>query len=112
MVKNMRHTIIEKKVEPELWTNPVPVHPEEIPVLGKEDYEGRMARLWEMPQAEGYDTIVIYGDREHFSNVDYFTGYDARWEETLLILPRHGRPGILVGNEGIGYVKKVPVEIE
>ena len=55
----MRHTIIEKKVEPELWTNPVPVHPEEIPVLGKEDYEGRMARLWEMPQAEGYDTIVI-----------------------------------------------------
>lgn len=42
----MRHTIIEKKVEPELWTNPVPVHPEEIPVLGKEDYEGRMARLW------------------------------------------------------------------
>ena len=108
----MRHTIIEKKVEPELWTNPVPVHPEEIPVLGKEDYEGRMARLWEMPQAEGYDTIVIYGDREHFSNVDYFTGYDARWEETLLILPRHGRPGILVGNEGIGYVKKVPVEID
>lgn len=78
----------------------------------KEDYEGRMARLWEMPQAEGYDTIVIYGDREHFSNVDYFTGYDARWEETLLILPRHGRPGILVGNEGIGYVKKVPVEID
>lgn len=84
----------------------MPVHPEEIPVLGKEDYEGRMARLWEMPQAEGYDTIVIYGDREHFSNVDYFTGYDARWEETLLILPRHGRPGILVGNEGIGYVKR------
>lgn len=55
----MRHTIIEKKVEPELWTNPVPVHPEEIPVLGKEDYEGRMARLWEMPQAEGLSLIHI-----------------------------------------------------
>ncbi len=35
----MRHDIIEKKVEPELWTNPVPVNPDEIPVLGKEDYE-------------------------------------------------------------------------
>lgn len=108
----MRHQIIEKRVEPELWTNPLPVNPEEIPVFGREDYERRIGRLWEMPQANGYDTILIYGDREHFSNVEYFTSYDARWEETLLILPRHRKPCILVGNEGIGYVKKVPIELD
>ena len=65
-----------------------------------EDYEARIQALWQMPQASEYDTILIYGDREHFSNVEYFTGYDPRWEETLLILPRGGKPSILVGNEG------------
>lgn len=108
----MRHKVIEKRVDPELWNHPIPVNPDEIPVFGKEDYEERIRRLWEMPQANGYDTIVIYGDREHFSNVEYFTGYDARWEETLLILPRNGRPGILVGNEGSGYVKKVTIDAD
>lgn len=107
----MRHKILEKKVTPALWNHPIPLKSEEMPVFDKEDYEERIAKLWAMPQAQAYDTIVIYGDREHFSNVEYFTGYDARWEETLLILPRHGKPGILVGNEGIGYVKKVPIEI-
>ena len=52
----MRHTIIEKKVEPELWTNPVPVHPEEIPVLGKEDYEGRDGQALGNAPGRGHKT--------------------------------------------------------
>lgn len=94
-----------------LWQDPIPVDPEQIPVLGREDYEARIQALWQMPQASEYDTILIYGDREHFSNVEYFTGYDPRWEETLLILPRGGKPSILVGNEGIGYIAVSPVEM-
>lgn len=84
----MRHTIYEKRINPTLWRDPIPVDPEQIPVLGREDYEARIQVLWQMPQASEYDTILIYGDREHFSNVEYFTGYDPRWEETLLILPQ------------------------
>lgn len=108
----MKHTIIEKKVAPQMWSDPIPVNPDEIPMIEKEDYENRMKKLWSMPQADRYSTIIIYGDREHFSNVEYFTGYDPRWEETLLILPRNGRPCILVGNEGIGYVKKVKMDVD
>ena len=107
----MRHTIYEKRINPTLWRDPIPVDPEQIPVLGREDYEARIQALWQMPQASEYDTILIYGDREHFSNVEYFTGYDPRWEETLLILPRGGKPSILVGNEGIGYIAVSPVEM-
>lgn len=56
-----------------------------------------------MEQTAGYDFIVIYGDREHFPNIHYFTGYDPRWEESLLIVGRDRKPVLLVGNEGIGY---------
>ena len=108
----MKHKIIEKRVNPVMWNDPIPVEPDEIPVLEKEDYEDRLRKLWNMPQAAGYDTIIIYGDREHFSNVEYFTGYDPRWEETLFILPRGGRACILVGNECIGYVKKVKIDVD
>ena len=47
----MKHKIIEKKVSPELWNRPIPICPEEIPHLGKEDYEQRLERLWNMPMA-------------------------------------------------------------
>ena len=108
----MKHKIIEKKVSPELWNRPIPICPEEIPHLGKEDYEQRLERLWNMPQAKDLETIIVYGDREHYSNIEYFTSYDPRWEESLLLLPKGGKPSILVGNEGIGYVPKVPLDID
>ena len=76
----MKHKIIEKKVSPELWNRPIPICPEEIPHLGKEDYEQRLERLWNMPQAKDLETIIVYGDREHYSNIEYFTSYDPRWE--------------------------------
>lgn len=94
-----------------LCENPIPIVESEIPVITKEDYEERIERLWKMPRAEGYTAIVVYGDREHFSNIFYFTGYDPRFEEVLLILKRGEKPVILVGNEGMGYVPKIPYDI-
>lgn len=108
----MEHKIIEKKIDTSIWDDPIPVIPEEIPVLDGADYLNRIKRLWDMPQAAKYDTIIVYGDREHFSNVEYFTSYDPRWEETLLILSRDRKPCILVGNEGMGYVKRIPYDID
>ena len=68
---------------------------EEGPSLTKDDYKCRTKKLFSMPQASDYDYIVIYGDREHFSNIQYFTGYDPRWEETLLLLHREKKPLLL-----------------
>jgi hypothetical protein len=46
----------------------------------------------------------IYGDREHFANLTYLTGFDPRFEESLLIVGRTITPLILVGNECETYL--------
>lgn len=78
--------VIEKQAKITLCEEPLPIQYDDFPAFTKEDYQERIEHLWKMEQAQNYDFIIIYGDREHFSNVDYFTGYDVRWEETLLIL--------------------------
>lgn len=106
----MSRRVVEKKVEVTLCEQPVPIMIEEIPVTEKADYLERIDRLWDLKQAKQYQTVIVYGDREHFSNVQYFTGYDPRFEETLLILERNKIPVLLVGNEGIGYAGKIPYD--
>ena len=106
----MSRRVAEKKAEITLCEQPVPIMDAEIPIMEKDDYIERIDRLWNLEQTKQYDTIIIYGDREHFSNVQYFTGYDPRFEETLLILERQRMPVILAGNEGIGYAGKIPYE--
>ena len=43
--------------------------------------------------------LAVYGDREHFANITYLTGFDPRYEEALLIVSQSGPPLMLVGNE-------------
>ncbi len=49
--------------------------------------------------ARGLSHLVLYGDREHFANVLWATGFDPRFEECLLVVRREGPPLMLVGNE-------------
>jgi Xaa-Pro aminopeptidase len=48
--------------------------------------------------------IIVYADREHFANLAYLTGFDPRFEESLLIVGATKTPLILVGNECEGYL--------
>ena len=34
----------------------------------------------------GYEVLVVYGDREHAANIQWLTGFDPRFEETLPIV--------------------------
>jgi len=52
----------------------------------------------------GLTHTVVYGDREHFANLTYLTGFDPRFEESLLIVGRTAAPLILVGNECEAYL--------
>jgi hypothetical protein len=56
--------------------------------------------------------LIIYGDREHFANIHYFTGYDPRFEESLLILSPGAEPVILLGNEGWQYAEIIPFPLQ
>lgn len=103
------YKVVEKKLErmlDEMWT---PIDYTEIPSVDAEDYAERMHRLWKKTDCSA---VIIYADREHFSNMYYFTGYDPRFEEALLVLCRDRKPQIIVGNEGAGYVKRIPYDID
>lgn len=82
------------------------------PIIPSEIYRQRLARLKDRAQSAGHEIMVIYGDREHFANLTYLTGYDPRFEEALLIVNvRSGeKPLLLVGNEGWGYTAISPIK--
>ncbi|MCL1795815.1 MAG: aminopeptidase P family N-terminal domain-containing protein [Clostridia bacterium] len=82
----------------------------QIPMQAQ-DYLYRVDLLRKRMEKDGVDTAVLYGDREHFSNIEYFSGYDCRFEEALFIIPQNGAPTLLVGNEGMSYSGVVPYEI-
>ncbi|MBA3873696.1 MAG: M24 family metallopeptidase [Anaerolineae bacterium] len=75
--------------------------------------------------------VMVYADREHAANLAYLTGYDARFEEALLIfnlqpetsdsattrtdmipirLPERA-PTLVVGNEGWAYAAASPLSL-
>ena len=80
--------------------------------LSAQDYLHRIGLLLDKMNKDRISHVVIYGDREHFANVGYFTGYDSRFEESLLIIGSDGRKTILAGNEGMSYSSLIPFEIE
>ncbi len=53
--------------------------------------------------------LVVYGDREHFANLAYLTGFDPRFEEALLIVSLQSAPLLVVGNECEAYVGVSPL---
>jgi hypothetical protein len=67
----------------------------------------RLSDLGERCARRGYDSVVVYGDREHFSNLAYLTNYDPRFEEAVFILRPGRKPTLLVGNEGMAYARAI-----
>jgi hypothetical protein len=94
------------------------------PSIPAETYRKRIkaVQAWTLQVAKlPLNALVIYGDREHFANLAYLTGYDPRFEEALLILvsdapdapsliPTSRTPVLVVGNEGWSYAAICPVE--
>ncbi len=90
----------------------------ELPDFGADDerpeippplYEARVWRLLEVAEERGYDRLVVYADREHSANLAYLTGFDPRFEETILVLGPTGSPVVLVGNECYGLAGAAPL---
>ncbi len=66
-------------------------------------FAARLADARRRVAAAGCDALVVYGDREHAANVAYLTGYDPRFEETLLVVVPGRRPTLMLGNEGLEF---------
>lgn len=86
--------------------------PTRQPVIAPETYEARIEAALGRAATAGYDALLVYGDREHFANLAYLTGYDPRFEEALLVLMPRATPRLLLGNEGMAYSGVSSVELD
>ena len=86
--------------------------PNKEPIIPPETYLSRLQILREKAKEKGFDALVVYGDREHYANVAWLTGFDPRFEETLLIIDikKDGKPVLVLGNEGLGYANITPIK--
>jgi hypothetical protein len=74
-----------------------------------EELQTRIDRLRAGMEERKLTHLVVYGDREHFANLAFLTGFDPRFEEAVLILGRSGTPLLVVGNECESYVAVSPL---
>lgn len=75
----------------------------DLPQVSEEVYQERIRRLRGLMDENGLTHVIVYGDREHFANTRFLTGYDPRFEESLVIVGKEGKPRLLVGLEGLYY---------
>lgn len=61
-------------------------------------------------KSEGFDTLVIYADKEHGGNFEYLTGFIPRFEEGLLVLEATGECTLILGNENLKMAKVARIE--
>ena len=87
--------------------------PSAMPVLPDAMYATRTGRARARAAERGYDSLVVYADREHSATLGHLTGFDPRFEEAVLILSavRDEDPLILVGNECQGLAKAAPLSM-
>lgn len=62
-------------------------------------YGNRIRKLTELLAQRGLDGAVIYADREHHQNFEYFFGIDIWFEEAVGIVWKDGTCAALLGNE-------------
>lgn len=82
------------------------------PTISGETYANRIAQARDRAAKAGLDALIVYGDREHFANLTYLTGYDPRFEEALLILVPGREAVLVIGLEGWGYAELSPAPIQ
>ncbi|AZL58922.1 hypothetical protein EI545_08750 [Tabrizicola piscis] len=82
--------------------------PDLPPPLSLPECEGRLRALRASAAAQGYDVIVVYGDREHAANLQWLTGFDPRFEEAVLVVTP-GDALLLAGNECLAYTAISPL---
>ncbi|MGX7149842.1 M24 family metallopeptidase [Enterococcus ureasiticus] len=78
--------------------------------LTDETMDERKQKVLDNMKSEGFDTLVIYADREHGGNFEYLTGFIPRFEEGLLVLEVTGECTLILGNENLKMAKVARIE--
>lgn len=85
--------------------------PGDVPEYSREEYLHRIERFRGRLEEQELDFGVIYADREHSGNLNYFAGIFSPFEETILVIPRdEDEIFLLSGNEIVdGMIHISPV---
>lgn len=86
--------------------------PRELPTIPPATYRSRLDGAYAAAEKNGFDALVVYGDREHFATTSYLTGFDPRYEESIMVLIPGRTPVLIVGNESVAYASITPYEVE
>jgi Xaa-Pro aminopeptidase len=104
MQNKRRHQLIEIE-----WPEFGEGGPPPRPAAG--EFESRLSAIRFIMEKRSLTHLVVYGDREHFANLAYLTGFDPRFEEAVLIISSQDRPLLVVGNECEGYLPVSPLYV-
>lgn len=104
--------INQKDIEYKTLKPPMVRLPEPPADLSGTEFENRLRVLCEVLAEEKLDAMVIYADREHGSNFGYFTGFEPRFEEGLLVIQQNGNAAVMLGNETLKMhqYSRIPVK--
>ena len=102
MPTSRKHQLVEA-AWPEFGTGERP------PAASLEEFQSRIEAARLAMESRRLTHLVVYGDREHFANLAYLTGFDPRFEEALLVIPARDTPVLLVGNECEAYLSVSPL---
>lgn len=82
------------------------------PVLPDALYRERHEKVLKAMRERELEYLMLYADREHYSNFDYLTGFDPRFEEGLFVLSAQGKAFCLLGNEcfNLHEYSRIPVK--
>lgn len=82
-----------------------------VPIdLTDETLRQRKQNFLDKMKTRQLDAVVIYADREHGANFEYFTGFIPRFEEACLVLHHDGQAFLLLGNENTKMGKVARLE--
>lgn len=81
-------------------------------LLSDETMAERKAKVLYAMERAKLDALVIYGDLEHGSNLEYLIGFLPRFEEALLVLHKNGKAYLLLGNENLGKAVHARIQAE
>lgn len=82
--------------------------PDTPAALSLTELRARLTATRAAAKKRGYQSLVIYGDREHAANLHWLTGFDPRFEEAVLILTQSDAL-LLAGNECLAYTAISPL---
>lgn len=104
---NRNKISLEQTKAPTIFQNVSPTF------LTDETIHERKAKLLNRMKEAGFDTLIIYADKEHGSNFEYLTGFIPRFEEGLLIVEDNGKCTAILGNENLKMAaySRVPIEL-